>query len=107
MINEILGGDIKIRYGGEENLNHYRLTPYSYKPKPPLRITPETYIDLGRGLLNQIDQIKRLSEKQGRNDFKRKKMNLVDPSHPLINKMPTYPSDPDVSIVEQKSIKIK
>ena len=32
-------------------------------------------------------------------------MKIVDLSHPLINNMPTYPSDPDVSIKEQKSIK--
>ena len=58
MINEILGGNIQIRYGKEKNLNHYSLTPYSYRPNISLRITPETHIDLGQGLLNQIYQIK-------------------------------------------------
>ena len=31
-------------------------------------------------------------------------MNLVDLSHPLSNKTPTYPTDPDISIVRLKEI---
>ena len=31
-------------------------------------------------------------------------MKFVDLSHPISNKMSTYPSDPDVSIVQEKDI---
>ena len=33
-------------------------------------------------------------------------MKFVDLTHPISNEMPTYPSDPDVSIVRKKEIEI-
>lgn len=57
MIKEILDGDIKIEFGQEEELHHYEITPYSYKPQVAKKITPNTYYDLGQGLLDQIYDI--------------------------------------------------
>ena len=31
-------------------------------------------------------------------------MKLIDLSHPISNAMPTYPSDPDISIIREKDI---
>lgn len=57
MIKEILDGDIKIEFGQEEELHHYEITPYSYKPQVAKKITPMTHYDLGQGLLDQIYDI--------------------------------------------------
>tara|TARA_B100001750_G_C15425483_1_gene555272 strand:- start:256 stop:1179 length:924 start_codon:yes stop_codon:yes gene_type:complete len=66
MIKEIFGGDIEIAYGKEEELHHYEITPYNYKPQVAKKITPETYYDLGQGLMDQIyDLGKNISKKEG------------------------------------------
>jgi UDP-glucose 4-epimerase len=57
MIKEILDGDIKIEFGQEEELHHYEITPYSYKPQVAKKITTMTHYDLGQGLLDQIYDI--------------------------------------------------
>jgi UDP-glucose 4-epimerase len=54
MIKEILGGEIEIEFGDEEELNHYEITPYNYKPQIAKKIIPNTYYDLGQGLMDQI-----------------------------------------------------
>ena len=58
MINEILGGDINIEFGNEEHLNHYKITPYNFKPQIGIKITPKTYYDFGQGLMDQIYDLK-------------------------------------------------
>ena len=40
MINEIFGGELKIEYQQEEELHHYEITPYNYKPQVAKKITP-------------------------------------------------------------------
>ncbi len=54
MIKEILGGEIEIEFGDEEELYHYEITPYNYKPQIAKKIIPDTYYDLGQGLMDQI-----------------------------------------------------
>lgn len=54
MIKEIFGGEIEIEFGREEKLHHYEITPYNYKPQVAKKITPDTYYDLGQGLMDQI-----------------------------------------------------
>ncbi len=54
MIKEIFGGEIEIEFGREEDLHHYEITPYNYKPQIAKKITPYTYYDLGQGLMDQI-----------------------------------------------------
>ena len=66
MIKEIFNGDIEIKYGGEEDLHHYEITPYNYKPQIAKKITPDSFYDLGQGLLDQIyDLQKSLDEEFG------------------------------------------
>ena len=58
MINEILGGDIKISYKEKDNNQlHYGITPYSYKINSAKRIVLKNYTDLGDGLLQVIQGI--------------------------------------------------
>ena len=54
MIKEIFKGEIEIEFGREDELHHYEITPYNYKPQVAKKITPDTYYDLGQGLMNQI-----------------------------------------------------
>ena len=54
MIKEIFGGKIEIEFGQEEELYHYEITPYNYKPQVAKKISPITYYDLGQGLMDQI-----------------------------------------------------
>jgi UDP-glucose 4-epimerase len=58
MINEILGGDIKISYKEKDNNQlHYGITPYSHKMNSAKRIVLKNFTDLGDGLLQVIQGI--------------------------------------------------
>ena len=54
MIKEIFGGEIEIEFVGEKDPDHYKITPYNYKPQVARKIIPDTYYDLGQGLIDQI-----------------------------------------------------
>jgi len=54
MIKEIFHGEIEIEFGSEEELHHYEITPYNYKPQVAKKIIPNLYYDLGQGLMDQI-----------------------------------------------------
>jgi UDP-glucose 4-epimerase len=57
MINEILGGKIKITYNPDESRSHYIQTPYSYIPKVGKKIISDVYCDLGQSLVEILDEI--------------------------------------------------
>lgn len=63
MINEMLDGKIKINFTGEELSHHYTITPYSFIPKMGEKITSNPSIDMGEGLLRQIEEIFRKVKK--------------------------------------------
>ena len=77
MIKEIFGGEIEIEFGQEEELHHYEITPYNYKPQIAQKITSDTFYDLGQGLLDLIYDIElEMNKKNGGNKIglrKRKK----------------------------------
>ena len=54
MIREIFNGEIEIKFDMEEELHHYEITPYNYKPQVAQKITSDTFYDLGQGLLDLI-----------------------------------------------------
>ncbi len=56
MINEILGGSLKINLSADGYKNHYKYTPYSFSPKTSQKLTPNPYVDMGQGLLACIQQ---------------------------------------------------
>lgn len=60
MICEIATGDIEVEFksGGSLYQNaHYALTPYRYTPKQGKKIVPATFIDIGEGILEVIEEI--------------------------------------------------
>lgn len=57
MIREIMNDKIEVNYTNESFEGHYKITPYSFKPKVALKISPKDYHDLGQGILNSIYEI--------------------------------------------------
>lgn len=57
-IREILNNNIEIEFK-EPSLNsgHYSLTPYSFIPKIGYKLTTNSYLDLGQGLLECLNEI--------------------------------------------------
>lgn len=54
MLAEMLNGDVEIILGNENIPGHYLQTPYNYTPRIGRKMTRNTYIDLGLGLLDCI-----------------------------------------------------
>ena len=66
MIYEIFNGKIDIQYDASDELHHYEITPYNYKPQVAQKITSETFYDLGQGLLDLLyDLDKNISHANG------------------------------------------
>jgi UDP-glucose 4-epimerase len=66
MIREMLGDDIKIHFNNSELDAHYRITPYTHKPKIGKKLVTNPFVDIGQGLL---DCIKEISEKFSEQDI--------------------------------------
>ena len=64
LIKEIFQGSIEIEYEDDEELHHYEITPYAYRPRVANKIVPQTHLDLGQGLLDLIYDL----EEQFQND---------------------------------------
>ncbi|MBI1945848.1 MAG: NAD(P)-dependent oxidoreductase [Deltaproteobacteria bacterium] len=61
MFGEILGKKIEVDYGNEGH-GHYRVTPYTYTPKPGKKLTATHFVDMGQGLLEVVEQLHRAGE---------------------------------------------
>jgi len=57
MINEIMQNTLEIKQIADNNLGHYKITPYSYHPTVAKKLVANPYIDLGQGLLECIQEI--------------------------------------------------
>ena len=57
MINEILGGELKINLNDNGYCNHYKTTPYSFVPTRSKKLVANPYIDMGQGLLDCLKDI--------------------------------------------------
>jgi len=57
MINEILGGKLKINLNNDGYHNHYQTTPYSFHPTRSKKLVANPYIDIGQGLLDCLKDI--------------------------------------------------
>jgi UDP-glucose 4-epimerase len=62
MLAEILGIPDKVEFTDEEYLGHYVRTPYSYQPKLGRKYRSSTHVDLGQGLLQLIDEVRRVTD---------------------------------------------
>lgn len=54
MLKEILNGKVDISFGVGDATGHYMQTPYNYTPRIGRKMTRNTHIDLGLGLLDCI-----------------------------------------------------
>ena len=63
MINEIMQNSLDIKQISDDNLGHYKITPYSYHPTVAKKLVANPYIDLGQGLLECIQEIHKEIEK--------------------------------------------
>ena len=57
MIREIMGGRVDIDFEQVVDNSHYTQTPYSYTPKLGKKLVRESYIDLGLGILDCLQEI--------------------------------------------------
>lgn len=57
MINEIMQNKLELKQISDNNMGHYKITPYSYHPTTAKKLVANPYIDLGQGLLECIQQI--------------------------------------------------
>lgn len=57
MINEILGGNIELRFEEADHLSHYGMTPYTFQPTPGRKVVMNEYVDLGQGLLDCLEEL--------------------------------------------------
>ena len=57
MIREMLDNKIKIEYKETSKNSHYQITPYSFSPKLAKKLVSRTYIDLGQGILDCIQNV--------------------------------------------------
>lgn len=57
MIKEIMNDQIELKYSQEQMQGHYKITPYSFKPKVAKKIVSKDFHDLGQGILDSIYEI--------------------------------------------------
>lgn len=57
MINEIMQNKLEIKQVSENNMGHYKITPYTFHPTTAKKLVANPYIDLGQGLLECIQEI--------------------------------------------------
>jgi UDP-glucose 4-epimerase len=63
MLGEIMGIPDEVRFRDEQYAGHYVRTPYAYQPKLGRKYTPPLHVDLGQGLLQLIDEVRRAHAK--------------------------------------------
>jgi UDP-glucose 4-epimerase len=59
MLAEILGLPDTVTFKDEAYAGHYVRTPYAYQPKLGRKYVPTLHVDLGQGLLELIDEVRR------------------------------------------------
>lgn len=58
MVKEIIGKKIKIEYlSANDWESHYKITPYSFKPKTAKKLVSTTFHDMGQGILECLSEI--------------------------------------------------
>jgi len=57
MIREMLGNKIELEFLPADSRLHYEITPYTFNPKIARRFVSNSYLDLGQGLLQCLEQM--------------------------------------------------
>ena len=63
MLAEILGINGNVEFIDSKYEGHYIRTPYSYQPKLGKKFIPPLHVDLGQGLLQLIEEVRKDLEK--------------------------------------------
>ena len=66
MIKEIFDNKINIKFKPSDELHHYQITPFSFRSQIAERLTPNTFIDIGQGVLEVLNELQQ--EKYENND---------------------------------------
>jgi len=69
MIREMFNNKIALDFVASDDLTHYEITPYTFKPTLAKRIEDSQYIDLGQGMLDLIYTIANEKRKLEKNDI--------------------------------------
>jgi UDP-glucose 4-epimerase len=80
LIREMLGGQIEVGFRATTQAGHYVQSPYNYTPKLGRRLIRSTYIDLGLGLLDCLQELDRTLQQT---DMKQKGANEAPTSRGL------------------------
>lgn len=57
MINEIMQNKLEVKQISNDNMGHYKITPYTFHPTVAKKLVSNPYIDLGQGLVECIQEI--------------------------------------------------
>ena len=57
MIAEMIGKSIEYSFKPNRNIVHYDITPYSFSPKVGKKLISPIHVDLGQGILRQIEEL--------------------------------------------------
>lgn len=57
LIREMLGNEIKLEFLPIDSSLHYEITPYRFSPKIARRFVSNSYLDLGQGLLQCLEEV--------------------------------------------------
>ena len=58
LIFEILEFEENIKFLDQSNeISHYKITPYSFRPKESKKLVPEKFVDIGQGVLEIIHEL--------------------------------------------------
>ncbi len=65
MVKEMFNNEISIEFASGDYDEHYEITPYNFRPKLAKRVISSSYIDLGQGILELLNNIhdERISKK--------------------------------------------
>ena len=64
MINEMLEGNVKINFQNKNVEHHYTVTPYTFSPKLGRKLVSSSFVDIGQGILQVMDEIFRTHHRE-------------------------------------------
>jgi UDP-glucose 4-epimerase len=66
MIKEILGGQVELEFRPDaRDPEHYTLTPYRFTPREARKIVPNTFVDIGQGVLDLVEEVYQTCKDKG------------------------------------------
>jgi UDP-glucose 4-epimerase len=65
MIREMLSNKIELEFLPTDSSIHYQITPYTFSPKTARRLVSDTYVDLGQGILQCLEEIYKKVNQEG------------------------------------------